>query len=373
MGDLFNLRRAGANRPNNPSEPMGALRAPESGDQGPQAMDANIDETFDFEVVEPEAPCAEQESSPALAVHVPKSGRQFERRRRRRAIISAPVRVRSADVTCGPDEILTTTNVSRTGILFHTSNQTYRRGMKLAVTFPYSASFGNVQAERPGRVARINNLADGLQAIAVEFCDALAENLADDRGHDAATEAVPAPSAEELAKLYPEIDAKKPLVLVVDACKALRETLKTYLSAESYEVIAVATNGEARDTLKIMMPALIIAEVEGENMPGYDLCVHVKSTQHLKRIPVMLMTSSAYPSDYASAHSLGAVVCIAKPFRQERFGHVVRMLAPPPEGREKCAPARPADPTRRHVAASSVKSAHAKSLLVKRFQMGRGK
>jgi CheY-like chemotaxis protein len=373
MGDLFSLRRAGANRPNNPADPMGALRARESGDLGPQATDASIDETFDFEVVEPEAPCAEQESSPALAVHVPKSGRQFERRRRRRAIISAPVRVRSADVTCGPDEILTTTNVSRTGILFHTSNQTYRRGMTLAVTFPYSASFGNVQAERPGRVARINNLADGLQAIAVEFCDALAENLADDRGHDVAPEAVPAPSAEELAKLYPEIDAKKPLVLVVDACKALRETLKTYLSAESYEVIAVATNGEARDTLKIMLPALIIAEVEGDNMPGYDLCVHVKSTQHLKRIPVMLMTSSAYPSDYASAHSLGAVVCIAKPFRQERFGHVVRMLAPPPEGRQRCAPARPADPSRRHVAASSVKYAQPKNLSGKRFQMRRGK
>jgi hypothetical protein len=43
---------------------------------------------------------------------------------------------------------------------------------------------------------------------------------------------------------------------------------------------------------------------------------------------VMLLTSSAYPSDYSNAHSLGAVVCMAKPFRQERLGHMVRLLAP---------------------------------------------
>jgi len=40
----------------------------------------------------------------------------------------------------------------------------------------------------------------------------------------------------------------------------------------------------------------------------------------------MLMTSSAYPSDYSSAHSVGAVVCMAKPYKQERLGHVVRLL-----------------------------------------------
>ena len=371
MGELFSFQNAESNRPNNkPSDMTGASSDGQSSDPGPQASGTNSEETFDFEFVDPVLP-AEIESSPAQAVLVPKQERPFERRKRHRAIISAPVRVRTVDVTDGgPDEVLTTTNVSRTGILFHTFNQTYSRDMNLAVTFPYSNVSGVVQAERWGRVARISELADGRQAIAVEFCET-DESLVDAGGRQLGVEA--APSAAELAALYPEMDAKKPLVLAVDAEKAVREMLKSYLTGEGYNVIAVATNAEARDALKIMTPALVIAEIEGENMPGYDLCVHVKSTQHLKRIPVMLMTSSAYPSDYASAHLLGAVVCIAKPFRQERFGHVVRMLAPPPEGKHKCTPVRAADPTRRHISASSLKFAQAKNLPGKRFQLRRGK
>ena len=113
-------------------------------------------------------------------------------------------------------------------------------------------------------------------------------------------------------------------------------------------MIAVSTAGEAREVLNMFTPALVIAEIEGEGMPGYDICTHCKSTPRLQRIPVMLMTSSAYPSDYSSAHAVGAVVCMAKPFKQERLGHVVRLLAPPPDANNESAPVRTPDPTRRH-------------------------
>ncbi len=105
-------------------------------------------------------------------------------------------------------------------------------------------------------------------------------------------------------------------------------------------------------------------------MPGYDICAHCKATPRLQSMPVMLTTSSAYPSDYASAHSLGAVVCMAKPYRQERLGHVVKLLAPPPNARETAVPPHTADPSRRHVA----NGAPAKTPLSnanRRFRFGR--
>jgi DNA-binding response OmpR family regulator len=147
---------------------------------------------------------------------------------------------------------------------------------------------------------------------------------------------------------FPEPAATKLLVLAVDADEAARESLRNYLTNEGYEVAAVKTAMEAREVLERFVPALLIAEVEGDGLPGFELCAFVKSTERLKKIPVLLTTRNGNPTDYSNAHSLGAVVCMAKPYKQERLGHVVRLLAPPPQvlAQNTAAP-RPPDPSRR--------------------------
>lgn len=346
MSGLFSFSNPDFNQADKASPSMMGVPSPELRSGNPEQPKMPDDHSgADSEATEPQ-PGAKLVKSPAEVsepiaqpVEVEK---QIDRRKRRRALISAAVRVRGVDMTTNsaPYEVLTTTNASRIGILFQTSSRDYRRGMELMVTFPYCGTSVSAQAEQMGRVARITEMPDGRLAIAVAFGGG-ANDYVDASGRKLEADA---------AHTEPELpaDPKKPLVLALDADPAVREMVKTYLSDEGYEVIAVASNGEAREVLKMFTPALVIAEIEGEDMPGYDLCAHIKSTETLKRIPVMLMTGSAYPSDYSSAHSLGAVVCIAKPFRQERFGHVVRLLAPLPHEKEQSAPARAADPTRRH-------------------------
>jgi CheY-like chemotaxis protein len=283
------------------------------------------------------------------------SGNHGERRSRRRALISAPVRVRSVDVTeGGPDEISTTLDVSRGGLLFATKLSTFEVAMVVAVTFPYSKSPVAVQAEQVGRVARVTKLPDGRYSVAVTLRSG-AGDVVDSSGRkledrSAIGTAVPAPA------FSPNLDSKKPLVLIVDKDVAVRDSLKSYLTIEGYEVMALATAQEAHHVLNMFTPALLIAEIEGEDLPGYELCAYVKGTPRLQTVPVMLMTSSAYPSDYANAHSLGAVVCIAKPYRQERLGHVVRLLAPLPRAKEQAAPVRPGDASRRSCPGNAPKS-----------------
>jgi two-component system cell cycle response regulator DivK len=269
------------------------------------------------------------------------AGKRTERRSRRRAMISAQVRVRTEDVTDGgPDEILTTQDVSRAGFLFLSSNPSYYPGMEVLVTFPYSSAPNALQAEQPGRVARVNNLGDGRRTVAIAIGSAK-QDLVDSGGRVLV-------SSEPLRELSePEKQTKKRLVLAVDADAQVRAALKNYLTNEGYEVIAVETAADAREVLNMLTPSLVIAEIEGDGLPGYDLCAHVKMTPRLAHVPVVLTTSSAYPSDYSSAHSLGAVVCMAKPFKQERLGHVVRLLAPPPQSANQAAPPRAADPSRR--------------------------
>jgi CheY-like chemotaxis protein len=259
-----------------------------------------------------------------------------ERRCRRRALISAPVRVRSIDVTeDGPDEISTTLDVSRGGVLFASNSTAFQVAMTVAVTFPYSKSPVAVQAEQMGRVARVTKMPDGRYSVAVMFKSGTGEMI-DSCGRKLADLSLPAAA---MPAYSPELGTKRPLVLVVDKAMAIRDSLKVYLTAEGYDVIALSSSPEAHHVLNMFTPALLIAEIEGEDLPGYELCAHVKSTPRLKTIPVMLLTSSAYPSDYSNAHSLGAVVCMAKPFRQERLGHMVRLLAP--NGRHACGPKSP--------------------------------
>jgi CheY-like chemotaxis protein len=306
-----------------------------------------------------------QESAPesrAILESTPHTGSsRAERRGRRRALISAPVRVRQSGSHGGVDEISTTLDVSRSGILFLSAKGAFTVGMDVAVTFPYSKSPVAAQAEQTGRVARINQMSDGRRTVAVAL-------------HAAYTEKADAHGGKEensCWQTYAPESADKPLILAVDADGRLRDSLKNYLSNEGYEVIAVPGAREAHEVLDSHTPALVIAEIEGSDLPGYDLCAHVKATPRLRAVPVMLMTRSAYPSDYANAHSLGAVVCIAKPFRQERLGHVVRLLAPPPQSAQQGAP-RQADPSRKPCAGNATKPLNAaKSLFRKSFRLSR--
>ncbi len=272
-----------------------------------------------------------------------------DRRRKSRLLISAPVRVRgAAPHDRNSVESTTTLNFSPAGILIETPNSSYYENMKVAVVLPYDESASDTQPEHEGTVVRVNELRNGRRTIAIalhsEVCDEHVSEIRDKHQRPADKSTGDRPAAQTIKS---ETKPTLPLVVVLAEEHAARESMKTYLSAEGYEVLTTSKVLEARTMLSSCTPALIIAEIEGEGMPGYDLCAYCKQTPQLKAIPVLLMTSSAYPSDYAKAHAVGAVVCMAKPYRRERLGHVVRLLAPSPYADKNAAPVRVADKSRR--------------------------
>lgn len=275
----------------------------------------------------------------------PPAGRVPDRRKRRRALISAPVRVRSAEANNMPDEISTTVDVSRNGFLFVTSRADFSRGMVVAVTFPYSHSPAAVQAERPGRVVRVHQTPDGLRAVAIGFEASARVKCADASVAGHSVRGSQHALAGQIRAVGPSDE--RPLIIVVDSDPGVRDLLRTYLDEQGYEVMALHTARQAHALLDQMLPALVIAEIEGRDLPGYDLCARIKSTQRLRNVPVVLTTQSAYPSDYSNAHSLGAVVCIAKPFRLDRIQHVVHLLAPTQAARRQTGAPTPGQRDRR--------------------------
>lgn len=353
MSDAINFPLSDPNSDSNfPADMLGASCPQEMGDDSGKTIPPPV------KPGESSAPnslfAAAAQAARALAGDSPESSNaavRVERRRRRRAQISAPVRVRSLDITeRGPDEISTTIDISRNGLLIVTNNPYFQHDMDVAVTFPYCKSPGALQAEQEGRVARVHDMPDGRFLVAIAIGAGVGEDLVDACGRRLDTEASrPSYSAE--------LGSKRPLVLAVDADDLARETLRSYLTNEGYDVIAVSKGSEAREVLAKFTPALLIAEVEGEGLPGFDLCAHVKSEHRLKHIHVLLTTRSGNPSDYSNAHSLGAVVCMSKPYKKDRLGHVVRLLVPPPHLCAQNSPATHAgDPSRRSSTGNGAKS-----------------
>ena len=92
----------------------------------------------------------------------------------------------------------------------------------------------------------------------------------------------------------------------------------------------VSTAEQALDILKTETPNVIVAATEGGEISGHDLCAIVKTSERLQHIPVILMTTSALPSDYSTGHRLGAVVCMTKPCKPARVQQAVHLVAAPP-------------------------------------------
>ena len=106
--------------------------------------------------------------------------------------------------------------------------------------------------------------------------------------------------------------------------------MRDILRPDGYTVLVVRTAEAALDVLRTTVPAVFIAEAEGEGMSGLDLCVMIKGNERLKGVPVILVTRTGNPADYSTSQEMGAVMCIAKPFKAEKLQQVVRLVAPPP-------------------------------------------
>jgi CheY-like chemotaxis protein len=236
-----------------------------------------------------------------------------DRRRRKRAKISAQVHVRVKDAAEPFEEICTSVDVSRDGLLFTTTKLGYRRGQQLEIVFPYSSAAAALNQSQAAEIVRITEQPGKRIAVAVEF-------LASRTGVQQAPSASPASVS----------NTQQSVVLAVEPDPRTAEIIRTILQQDGYTVIIVPSSNEALETLRTTVPAVFIGEVESKDMSGHDLCLIIKRNERLQHVPVILLTRSAQPADYSASHQLGAVVCMAKPFKPERLLHVVRLVAPPP-------------------------------------------
>lgn len=93
-----------------------------------------------------------------------------EQRRSRRAKMARPLRVRPSDPRdVHFEDLPVSVNVSKEGIYFHTRRETYYKGMRVFVTFPFSSLHDPMNCEYVAEVVRVETLPNSKVGIAVQL------------------------------------------------------------------------------------------------------------------------------------------------------------------------------------------------------------
>jgi two-component system, chemotaxis family, response regulator Rcp1 len=81
--------------------------------------------------------------------------------------------------------------------------------------------------------------------------------------------------------------------------------------------------GEFADATR---PDLILLDLNLPRKSGHEVLAEVKEDPELRRIPVVVLTTSQAPEDVVRSYDLHASVHVAKPVDFDRFAEVVRQI-----------------------------------------------
>lgn len=240
---------------------------------------------------------------------------QVERRRRKRAKMSSPVRVRVLDSPAPFQEVCKTVDVSRDGILFTSPHPGYCAGQRLEVTFPYSTAPSALNHPQPAGVVRVFDSGEGLFGVAVQFTPAAASRK---------------PAAAPATSSAPQSGHTTPsaVVLLLESDRRASDRLRALLQRDGYTVVVVATVQAALEILRTTVPAVFVTAQNAE-IDGNDLCITVRHDERLQHVPIILLGDSTQ-SDPSATRQLGPVVSIARSSNPDRLIQMIRLLAPPP-------------------------------------------
>ena len=123
-------------------------------------------------------------------------------------------------------------------------------------------------------------------------------------------------------------------VLVVDDSPTIRKVVLAILQRAAYEPIGAEDGVDALQTLAREQIDLILLDFVMPRMNGYQLCRELRAHDHLKHIPVVLMSAKSDKIRGQFVQQTGAIDAITKPFDARALIAVVESsLARHEEGR----------------------------------------
>ena len=124
------------------------------------------------------------------------------------------------------------------------------------------------------------------------------------------------------------------VLLVEDNPGDVRLTIEGLREGEVHSLLSVVPDGkEAMDFLRrqgryadARRPDVVLLDLNLPRMNGREVLAAIKSDQDLRRIPVVVLSTSSDEGDVAASYDLGASCYVIKPIGLDAFVHAVRSI-----------------------------------------------
>lgn len=106
----------------------------------------------------------------------------------------------------------------------------------------------------------------------------------------------------------------KPKILCVDDDKTILDFLKMVLEPAGYEPSFSQSGEDALKQIASKLPDLILLDIGMPGLSGMEVLKKIRADERMRKIPVIMLTSSSEFEDVKEALEDGAVMYVYKPF-----------------------------------------------------------
>ncbi|MEN8169968.1 MAG: Hpt domain-containing protein [Pseudomonadota bacterium] len=159
-------------------------------------------------------------------------------------------------------------------------------------------------------------LADGSVALIIDMPALVRRGLAQLSGEEAVGEQVPVAAIE-----------REPVVMVVDDSITVRKVTERLLKRNNMKCVTAKDGVDAITVLDEVIPDVMLLDIEMPRMDGFELATHIRNSEHLKQIPIIMITSRTGDKHRERAMSIGVNEYMGKPYTEvDLMTNIKKML-----------------------------------------------
>lgn len=125
----------------------------------------------------------------------------------------------------------------------------------------------------------------------------------------------------------------QPLVMVVDDSITVRKVTSRLLERNDIRPVTAKDGVDAIAQLEEVMPDVMLLDIEMPRMDGYELATHIRNTERLKHIPIIMITSRSGEKHRQRAMEIGVDFYMSKPYQETELLENIHQLIAQRRGR----------------------------------------